>query len=144
MDSFQQMNDWKKNMDHFFGEQFWDQFEGIMKPTIPQMNMYQTDHEILCIINMPGLDDLENIDIYVDYTTLEVRGVIDIGHSGGTVNREEILQGVFERSVPLPFPVRSDKIKATYRNGLVYVQLHRLISETSRKNRVNVRLLEDE
>jgi HSP20 family protein len=144
MDPFQQMSDWKRNMDHFFGEQFWDQFEGILKPTIPQINIYQTDNEILCIANIPGLSDLDKVDIYVDYATLELRGTIDIGHSGGTVVKEEILQGVFERSITLPFPVRSDRIKATYNNGLLYIQLHRLISESSRKNRVQVELLKDE
>nr|WP_246187612.1 Hsp20/alpha crystallin family protein [Ornithinibacillus caprae] len=131
-------------MDQFFGEKFWDQFEGIIKPNIPQVNIYQTDHEILCIVNVPGLEDLDKIDIYVDYATLELRGVIDIGHGGGIVVKEEILQGAFERTISLPFPVRSDKIKATYRHGLVFIQLHKLISESSRKNRVNVRLLEDE
>ncbi|MFD2045182.1 Hsp20/alpha crystallin family protein [Ornithinibacillus salinisoli] len=144
MDPFQQMNDWKNNMDQFFGEKFWDQFEGIIKPNIPQVNVYQTEHELLCIVNVPGLVKLEKIDIYVDYTTLELRGVIDIAHGGGTVVKEEILQGAFERSIALPFPVRSDKIKATYKHGLVYIQLHRLISDSSRKNRINVRLLEDE
>ncbi|MFS0674478.1 Hsp20/alpha crystallin family protein [Ornithinibacillus sp. 179-J 7C1 HS] len=143
MDPFQQMSDWKRNLDHFFGEQFWDQFEGILKPTIPQINLYQTDNELLCIASIPGLMNMEKVDIYVDYATLELRGTIDIGQSSGTVVKEEILQGVFERKISLPFPVRSDKIKATYSNGLLYVQLHRLISDSSRKNRVKVELLEE-
>lgn len=143
MDPFQQMTDWKKNLDQFFGEDFWSQFEGIMKPTIPQINLYQSDHELFCIVSIPGLDDLNKIDIYVDYATLELRGVINLDNFKNTTVMEEIIQGSFERKVPLPFPVRSDKIKATYKNGLVYIQLHRLISDSSRKNRVNVRLLED-
>ncbi|PAV28020.1 heat-shock protein Hsp20 [Virgibacillus profundi] len=144
MDPFKQMGDWKKNLDQFFGENFWSEFDDIIKPNIPQINMYQSDHEVMCIVNMPGLDDLYQIDIYVDHATLELKGTIDIHHSGGTAIKEEILQGVFEREISLPFPVRADKIKATYRNGLVYIQLHRLISETSRRNKVNVHLLKDE
>ncbi|MCC2250315.1 Hsp20/alpha crystallin family protein [Virgibacillus sp. AGTR] len=143
MDPFQQMTDWKKNMDHFFGENFWNEFEGIIKPTIPQINLYQTDHELFCVANIPGLVDLDKLDVYVDYSTLELRGTIDIDNSFSIKIKEEILQGVFERRISLPFPVRSDKIKATYKNGLVFIQLHRLISETSRKNRVNVHVLED-
>ncbi|MFD1038897.1 Hsp20/alpha crystallin family protein [Virgibacillus byunsanensis] len=144
MDPFKQMGDWKKNMDHFMGDNFWNEFEGIIKPTIPQLNIYQSDHELFCIVNVPGLDDINKLDIYVDYATLELKGVIDISHIGGTVIKEEILQGAFERSITLPFPVRADKIKATYRNGLVFIQLHRLISETSKRNKVNVRMLEDD
>lgn len=144
MDPFKQMGDWKKNMDHFFSDNFWNEFEGVIKPNIPQINIYQSDHELLCIVSMPGLDDLYQIDIYVDFATLELKGTIDIDHGGGTVTQEEILQGVFERSISLPFPVRADKMKATYKNGLVYIQLHRLISDSSQKNKVHVQLLENE
>ncbi|WP_085993316.1 Hsp20/alpha crystallin family protein [Oceanobacillus senegalensis] len=144
MDPFQQMSDWKKNMDHFFGETFWNDFEDIIKPNIPQINMYQTDNEILCIVNMPGLQDINQIDIYVNYASLELKGNIDIEHAHGIVVKEEILQGIFDREISLPFPVRADKIDATYKNGLVYIQLHRLISKKSQRNKVDVRLLEDE
>ncbi|GGB50211.1 Hsp20 family protein [Virgibacillus dakarensis] len=143
MDPFKQMADWKKNMDTFFGENFWNEFEGIIKPTIPQINMYQTENEVTCLISIPGLTDLNKVDIYVDYTVLEINGVIDVNHSGGTVLNEEILQGVFERKINLPFPVRSDKIKASYRDGIVFIQLYRLISNTSSKHRVPVKLLAD-
>lgn len=142
MDPFKQMKDWRKNMDQFFGENFWEQFDGLMKPSLPQINMHQSDHEIFLTVNIPGLDDLNNIDIYVDYATLELKGAIDLKHIGGRAILEEIMQGVFERKIQLPFPVRSDKIEATYSNGLVFIKLHRLISDTNRRNRVNVRLLE--
>ncbi|WP_284141354.1 MULTISPECIES: Hsp20/alpha crystallin family protein [unclassified Virgibacillus] len=144
MDPFQQMNDWKKSMDHFFSDSFWNQFEGIVKPTIPQFNMYQSDHELYCIVSIPGLESIDHIDIYVDYATLELRGAIEISPHGEKAVKEEIMQGVFERSIQLPFPVRADKISATYRDGLVHIKLHRLISDSSRRNKVNVRLLDDE
>ncbi|MGY0694778.1 Hsp20/alpha crystallin family protein [Virgibacillus sp. FSP13] len=143
MDPFSQMTDWKKNMDSFFGENFWNEFEGIIKPIIPQINMYQTENEIMCIISIPGLTDLNKVDIYVDYTKLDINGVIDISQNGGTVIKEEILQGVFDRTINLPFPVRSDKMEARYKDGLVFLQLHRLFSDASSKHRVAVKLLEE-
>lgn len=144
MDPFKQMSDWRKNMDHFFGDQFWNEFEGVMKPTIPQINIYQYDHELICIVNIPGLTDLNKVDIFVDYARLELKGVIDISYTGGTVVKEEILQGVFEREITLPFPVRRDKINATYKDGLVFIQLHRLISDESGRNKVNVQIVEED
>ncbi|MEN1969559.1 Hsp20/alpha crystallin family protein [Lentibacillus sp. N15] len=144
MDPFKQMSDWKRNMDSFFGENFWNEFDGIIKPTIPQINMYQTENEITCLVSIPGLTDINKVDIYVNYTELELNGVIDIPHSDGTVLQEEILQGVFERTIRLPFPVRSDKIRANYKNGIVLIQLYRLYSDSNSKYRVPVKLLEDE
>ncbi|GAA0430238.1 hypothetical protein GCM10008983_03280 [Lentibacillus halophilus] len=144
MDPFQQMTDWRRNMDHFFGEQFWNEFEHIVKPTIPAINMYQYDHEIICIASMPGLRDLNKIDIYVDHATLELKGAIDIAYTGGTVIKDEILQGVFEREVTLPFPVRKDKVHANYRNGLLIIHLHRLISEETNRSKVSIQLDDDD
>ena len=37
--------------------------------------------------------------------------------------RLERLYGKFERSVPLPIPVQSDKVKATYRDGVLEIRL---------------------
>lgn len=118
MDPFKQMGDWKKNLDHFFGESFWGEFEGIIKPAIPQINLYQSDHELLCIVNMPGLDDLYQIDIYVDYATLELKGTIDLNQFGKAAVKEEILQGVFERKISLPFPVVLIKLKQPIKMAL--------------------------
>lgn len=140
MDPFKHMSDWRKNMDHFFGDNFWNEFENIIKPTIPQINIYQYDHELICIASIPGLTDLNKIDLFVNHATLELKGVIDIAYTGGTVFKEEILQGMFERKIALPYPVRQDKINAAYQNGLVVIHLHRLISDENSRRKVNIQL----
>ncbi|SEU05653.1 HSP20 family protein [Salinibacillus kushneri] len=141
MDPFKNMQDWKKNMDNFFGEQFWSEFEGIMKPPIPQINIYQSDHELTILCNIPGMKEVKNIDLFVDYASLEIQGVISLPSQGNLV-QEEILQGAFDRKIELPFPVRGDKVDATYKNGLLNIQLYRLITKESNKNRVSVRVMD--
>ena len=37
--------------------------------------------------------------------------------------RLERVHGKFERSVPLPIPVQADKVKATYRDGVLEIRL---------------------
>lgn len=144
MDPFRNMGEWKQNMDHFFGESFWGEFEDVLKPPVPQINLYQHENELLCYVNLPGVKDLDKIDVFVDYATLELKGVIDIHHSGGQVIKDEIIQGVFERKIELPYPVRNDKIDATYQHGLLVLQLHRLISNEHKKNRLSIRNLEED
>ncbi|MCP8617845.1 Hsp20/alpha crystallin family protein [Salirhabdus salicampi] len=142
MDPFQNMQDWKKNMDRFFGESFWNEFDHVLKPPIPQVNVYQYDNEVCCIFNIPGIEDVKNINVYVDYATLEVRGEIPI-HQSGQLVQEEIVQGSFDRKIDLPFPVRSDKIDATYKNGLLIMNLYRLITKQSNKHRVPIKILKN-
>lgn len=143
MDPFKTMHDWKNNMDHFFGEDFWGQFEGIIKPPIPQINLYTSENEILCVVNLPGMKNSKNVDVLVDYAMLEIRGIISLDGGSKQLVQEEILQGTFERKIELPFPVRSDKINATYQNGLLYITLYRHIQKQVQKNKVPIRVLEN-
>ncbi|WP_181347923.1 Hsp20/alpha crystallin family protein [Thalassobacillus sp. CUG 92003] len=138
-----QFHDWKNNLDRFFGQDFWNEFEGVIKPPIPAMNMYQYDNEVLCIFDIPGLDDAKKVDVYVEHASLTVKGMVEIDHRGGQQIKSELPQGVFERTITLPFAVRSDKIQATYRNGLLTIQLYRWISDKSKSQRVPIRYLED-
>ncbi|WP_138417810.1 Hsp20/alpha crystallin family protein [Aquibacillus sediminis] len=144
MDPFRNMGEWKKNMDSFFGENFWSEFEDVLKPPMPQVNLYQFENELICYVNLPGVKDLEKIDVFVDYASLHLKGMIDLNHAGGQVIKDEILQGVFERQVDLPYPVRNDKINATYQHGLLVIQLHRLISDSKHKNKLQIQNLEDD
>jgi HSP20 family protein len=143
MDPFKTMQEWKNNMDHFFGEKFWSEFEGIIKPPIPQVNIYKSDNEVLCVVNLPGMKKIDNVDVFVDYTTLELRGIISIDPGNKQLIQEEIIQGTFDRKIELPFPVRSDKISATYKGGLLYIQLYRLITKESNKNKVPIQMMEN-
>ncbi|MFG6115507.1 Hsp20/alpha crystallin family protein [Halobacillus sp. MO56] len=139
-----QFDDWKKNLDRFFGHDFWGDFEGLVKPPLPQMNLYQYDNELLCIFNIPGLKDLNKVDVFVNHATLEVRGIVEINQKGGQQLKGEIIQGAFDRKVDLPYPVRDDKIHASYKQGLLVVQLHRLISDADQKNRIQITNMEEE
>ncbi len=138
-----QFGDWKSNLDRFFGNDFWGEFEGMMKPAIPQLNLYQYEDELVCIANLPGMDHPKNVDVFVDHTSLTLKGKIEINHRGGRQLKNEIANGSFERTIDLPFPVKSDKIDATYKHGLLIVQLHRHVSEPNREKSVHVRYLEE-
>ncbi|WP_173917440.1 Hsp20/alpha crystallin family protein [Halobacillus sp. Marseille-Q1614] len=136
--------DWKQNLDRFFGQDFWGDFEGLMAPSIPHMNIYQYDNELLCMVNIPGMNHPKNVDVLVNHATLTIKGTININHRGGHQIKSEIATGAFERSIDLPFPVRSDKIEATYKHGLLIIQLHRFISESTNPKPIKIRHLEDE
>ncbi|WP_077624252.1 Hsp20/alpha crystallin family protein [Sediminibacillus massiliensis] len=143
MDPFKNMSDWKRNMDSFFGDNFWNEFEGILKPQLPQVNLYKKDKEIICIASIPGLRDLNNIEVFVFESTLEIKGDIKISEPGTQLLQEEILQGSFERKIDLPYAVRDDKIEAAYQRGLLVIRLHRLITSENKTNKIAIKDLED-
>ncbi|SDM66184.1 Hsp20/alpha crystallin family protein [Sediminibacillus halophilus] len=138
MDPFRNMGEWKRNMDHFFGDSFWNEFEGVLKPPLPQINLYKKDKEVVCIASLPGVSNLKNIDIFVHHATLEIRGSIDMKEAEGQVVREEILHGSFERKIDLPYPVRREKVDASYQRGLLVIRLHRLMKNDDKKTRLEI------
>lgn len=144
MKPFEHMQDWKQNMDHFFGDKFWNEFDDVLKPPIPHINMYQTEKEIICYVSLPGIKDSKKIDIFVNQTVLELNGSITIEHHRGQIIKEEILHGTFNRKIDLPYPVREDKIDATYQYGLLVIRLHRLMQEKSKKQRLEIKQLDEE
>ncbi|TGB01036.1 Hsp20/alpha crystallin family protein [Halobacillus salinus] len=162
MNSFK---DWQGGIDKVFGQDFWGGFENMMKnasgtptnskdlfggfermmkPSIPAVNMYQYDNELLCFVNIPGMNHPKNVEVLVDQTTLTLQGKIDINNRGGHQIRSEIPDGAFERTLDLPYAVRHDKIEATYKHGLLIIQLHRQISDDTTRKSVRIRHLQDE
>lgn len=143
MDPFKNWQDWRNNLDSFFGENFLNNFESIFQYNhFPQVNMYQTENEILLLASIPGLDDMNNVDVYVDYQSIELKGSVNLRYKGFKLITDELFNGHFERKIDLSFPVRDDKIEAAYQNGLLVIHLHRLIPDDQRKQRIAIKKME--
>ncbi|GAA5417424.1 hypothetical protein Pryu01_02487 [Paraliobacillus ryukyuensis] len=140
---FEQMQGWKQNMDHFFGENFWNGFDDVLKPPIPQVNMYQTEKEIICYVSLPGVERIKDIDVFVRGTTLVIAGTIKLDQSGQVI-KEEILHGAFDRKLDLPYAVREDKVDATYRYGLLVIRLHRYMQQDGSQKRISIKQLDED
>ncbi|MDR4888196.1 Hsp20/alpha crystallin family protein [Fredinandcohnia sp. QZ13] len=133
MDQFKNMNEWRKQWDHFFGDEFWSGFAPFFDNAHSQLNIYQGENELLVVLSLPGLAKVEDVDIYVKHQTLEVKGKINLNFNGFDILQEGIFQGNFEREIQLPYTVKEDRIKATYKRGLLFVHLHKQIPDDSRK-----------
>lgn len=139
---FPMFQDWRKQFGHFFGEEFWNGFEPLLQNNQTQMNLYKGENEILVVLAIPGLENVEEVDVYAHYQTLEIRGEVNLNFRGFELQEEGIFQGRFERVVQLPYPVREDKVEASYHHGLLMIHLHRLISE-SNKRKIAVKRIDD-
>jgi HSP20 family protein len=123
--------DWNHPFKSPFQDEFWNNFQSAFNGNDqqPRVNIYQAGHELKCIIFLPGVKKVEDIFLNVSENTLEVSGNNSQEHSGFQLIQQEIPQGPFKRIIELPFPVRKDKIDASYNRGLVTIHLYRLIPE---------------
>ncbi len=144
MDPFKNWQEWHKNIDAFLGDGFLSSFENILHYNhFPLVNVFKTENEILVLANIPGLNDINSVDVYIDYQSLELKGDINLRYKGYNLVQDELFNGHFERSIELPYPVKDDKIDAIYQNGLLIIHLHRLIPDDMRRQKISVKKIEN-
>jgi HSP20 family protein len=92
--------------------------------SIPAVDMYQTDNEIVVKAAIPGVKT-DDVQINVTGEVLTIKGE--------TKEKEEVKEkvyhlreqrwGVFERTIALPTDVIADKAKAEFENGILTITL---------------------
>ena len=145
MDRSRSMNNFKNNLPNFLGSDFFSEFQGMVNNANngARVNIYESGNELICTFALPGLK-LEDVDIYAYQRTLEIRATQHIDYKGFRLIQEEIAQGPLKRTIELPYPVRDDKVEATYRGGMLIIHLHRLIQSNQIKKKINVANLDED
>jgi HSP20 family protein len=93
---------------------------------LPAIDVHETKDDFVLSLEIPGVTEKDvHISITGDLLTIkgERRFEREAENSGTTYHRVERLYGKFERSVQLPTMVATDKVKATYRDGVLTVKL---------------------
>jgi HSP20 family protein len=97
---------------------------GMERVWAPAVDMYETKDEMVVTAELPGLNE-KDIHLSITGDMLSVRGERQWNQETkqDTYYRTERWYGKFERTLPLPMPVQSDKVKASYRDGVLTVKL---------------------
>ncbi|WP_027410384.1 Hsp20/alpha crystallin family protein [Anoxybacteroides tepidamans] len=140
--------DWTKHWEDFLSGEFWGNFQPFFPSTsnkksssISGVNVYRRDNELLIVVCLPGLESIDHVELYTYYKTLEIKATINLQFKGFELIEEGISQGTWEKTIPLPFAVKEERIEATYHHGLLMIHLHRLIPDT-RKKRIEIKKVE--
>jgi HSP20 family protein len=94
------------------------------RPWAPAVDIYETENELVMKADVPDVEQ-KNIDVRVENQTLTISGERKFEHedSGKGYHRIERSYGTFARSFAVPNTFDTDKITATYRNGVLSVTL---------------------
>jgi HSP20 family protein len=114
----------REAMDRLFDDAFTRplRFNGIA--SAPAVDLYQTDDSVVVKATLPGLK-AEDVDISVTGERLTLRGELkqENEQKGATYHMREQRYGAFERSIPLPTDVKTDKAKAEFEDGILTITL---------------------
>jgi HSP20 family protein len=90
----------------------------------PLADMYETKDDLFVTFELPGIREKEvSVSITGDVLTVKGERKLERDLKDEGYHRLERVYGPFERVVPLPMPVQADKVKATYRDGMLEIRL---------------------
>jgi len=90
----------------------------------PALDAYEDKDKYVVSVEVPGLKK-ENINVVVHEGVLTVSGErkSEKDEKSGTVHRTERTYGKFSRSVTLPTAVKADQVVASYKDGVLAVEV---------------------
>ena len=122
-------------------ENFWNRFFGEFHPLagiegewLPSMDVSESDGEISVRAELPGLE-AKDIDLDIAGDILSIKGE----KRGKEETKKEdyytreSYYGSFQRSIRLPAEVQSDKVDATFKNGVLNIKLPKSENTSSKK-----------
>jgi HSP20 family protein len=90
----------------------------------PPVDIHETPEAFVIRMDLPGVS-AKDVKVSLLGDTLTIRGERqkETSESNGSAQRLERVHGAFERSFNLDSAVRSDNVKATYRDGVLEIQV---------------------
>jgi HSP20 family protein len=90
----------------------------------PPVDLYETKDDLVLTMEVPGVRDKDvSVSITGDLLTVKGERRFEQDVKEQQLLHMERVYGKFERLVQLPIPVQADKVKATYRDGVLEIRL---------------------
>ena len=131
-------------MDDFFGRRmrsWWPErwLSADTEITMPSVDVYQEKDDIIVKAELPGMDK-NDIEVNISDSQLMLKGEKKKEEKVEDKNyyRCERSYGAFLRSVDLPAAVQADKIKASFKNGILEVRLPKTEEAKSKEIKIKV------
>ena len=125
--------------DHFFEGGTQDDGSLGLSMWTPAVDIAEHDNEYLVNVELPGVNK-EDVKITLESNILTIRGdkKQEKDEKSGNYHRVERSYGSFQRSFTLPVMVKSDKIDASYKDGILTVVLPK--AEEAKPKQIEVKV----
>lgn len=100
----------------------------------PAFNLGRSEDGLSVTTELPGIDP-NQLSVSVKGDVLEIRGTMPVRQIQETERwlLQERAEGAFVRQLDLPFRVDADKVSATYKNGILSLNLPRAEAEKPKR-----------
>src|SRR5512139_3183024 len=111
--------------------------EGGVGPWTPVADVYETPESVHVLLELPGVAPSE-VDVRVEGEEMVISGEVRMDRPGDQFHRVERTYGRFSRRFPLPSGIDRGSVRASFRQGVLFVEMARRGDEESRTIRVSV------
>lgn len=110
------------------------------RPWSPAVDVFETANELVFVADLPGVES-KDIDVRVENQTLTIAGErkFPAKEEGRGYHRIERSYGNFGRSFAVPNTFDTDKVNATFRDGVLTVTLAKKEAAKPRQVKVEVK-----
>lgn len=124
--------------DNFFGRPTGGSQQG-GRAWAPAVDMYETKDDLTLTVELPGVRE-KDVTVSITGDLLVIKGERRFEQE---VKEQSFLHverayGKFERLIQLPMPVQSDKVKATYRDGVLEIQLPKVEAVKPKEIKIDI------
>ncbi|WP_131926479.1 Hsp20/alpha crystallin family protein [Hazenella coriacea] len=131
---------WNQLARQFLGEDFFqDMMDGPLKQGQgPYADVYQGQNEVIVVIDLPGMEDINSLDIRVEGALMKIKGFITSPYQGYPTITTERQRGEFEKTINLGNDVSNKYTSARYRKGVLEIRLPKLeVRQQAKKIKIN-------
>lgn len=127
---------WTQLARQFLGEDFWSDVMNAVPDSGPKADVYHTRNEVIVLVDLPGIEDINQVQLRLDGQHLLIKGTIPSRYDQLEVSVSERPKGEFQRSIPLGAWVTRHKGSARYRRGVLEVRLPKVPAPKTARIRV--------
>ena len=100
----------------------------------PRVNIYSNDDEMVLTAHLPGIE-ASSLEITCKDDTVSIKGVrrTEMLGEGQSYLRQERGAGEFVRAFSLPYGIDTQRVEATYKDGVLRIRLPRQATAKPRK-----------
>ncbi|NJL53477.1 MAG: Hsp20/alpha crystallin family protein [Hydrococcus sp. SU_1_0] len=106
---------------------------------VPPAELTETEDNLVLKLEVPGMQPADlNIEATARNVSISGDRQSEIKSEEDGKTRTEFRYGSFQRVIPLPVAIQNTKVKAEYKNGIVYLTLPKAEAEKNKVVKVNL------
>ncbi len=107
-----------------WGRPFWSDLEAPFEGMVPSVDVIDRDEEVVVRVELPGVDK-KNLEVSLSDDSLTIKGSTktEQEEEKGDYYHREVSSGSFSRTVRLPAEVDGEKVKSSFKDGILELTL---------------------